>query len=111
MQVVLNIGMVASSDGVTLRFGDIIADARMLGIRVHLAQVFPSDSEPTVVMVAELPHDSAAHDLALVLDQDCIAVYDYANGGRLIGPRADAWGEFNPAFFILPDGSRLSARG
>ncbi len=47
--------------------------------------------------------------LARLLGQDCIAVYaPEQRKGTLIGPNAKAWGEFNPEFFILPDGTRLS---
>ncbi len=55
--------------------------------------------------------ENTIYDLALLLNQDAIAVYlpDFGHGA-LIGPRAEAWGNFNPEFFLLPDGSRLSAR-
>lgn len=42
------------------------------------------------------------------LKQDCIAVYrELTGGGALVGPRADAWGPFNPEYFLLLDGRRL----
>jgi len=40
--------------------------------------------------------------LAQDLGQDCIAVR-YGDGtGELIGPHAEDWGEFNPAYFVNP---------
>jgi hypothetical protein len=44
------------------------------------------------------------------LGQECIALYyPGAEFGQLIGPRAAAWGEFNPEFFLMPDGTRMAA--
>lgn len=38
--------------------------------------------------------------MSTVLGQDAIAYYDHAdNKGFLVGPRADAWGDFNPDYF------------
>ncbi len=42
----------------------------------------------------------AAEALAKQLDQDCVAVYIPAWGrGKLIGPKAGAWGEFKIEYF------------
>ena len=77
--------------------------------------VLESDTEPT--LVAEVISPNANPFLALQLlrrvadelDQDCIAVYrELTGGGALIGPRAAEWGPFNPEFFLLLDGRRLS---
>lgn len=40
--------------------------------------------------------------LARETRQDCIAVVNADGKGRLIGPRAAAWGEFNPEYFRRP---------
>ncbi len=40
-------------------------------------------------------------DISAKLGQDCIAIA-YAKGGALAGPRAAAWGEFNPEYFRRP---------
>jgi hypothetical protein len=77
--------------------------------------VLESDTEPT--LVAEVTSLNANPFLVLQLlrrvadelDQDCIAVYrELTAGGALIGPRAAEWGPFNPEFFLLLDGRRLS---
>jgi len=45
--------------------------------------------------------DALGAALGAVFGQDCYAAYCPDTGdGQLIGPRADQWGEFNPAFFI-----------
>ena len=82
------------------------------GFEIISAKVFQSDTEPTLVVEAThtgLGLDNTIDMLSAALKQDCIAVY-YVDEqfGALIGPRADAWGEFNPEFFIMPDGSRLA---
>lgn len=41
------------------------------------------------------------HRIAKQLQQDCIATV-IGGEGKLIGPNAAAWGEFNPAFFRRP---------
>jgi hypothetical protein len=78
-------------------------------------EVRKSDTEATVVAdVRFLGYTSLALKTSLAaiaqsLGQDCIAVFDnegYATG--LYGPNAAAWGEFNPEFFLLADGTRLS---
>lgn len=41
-----------------------------------------------------------------VLQQDCIAYAYESNGqliGKLVGPNAEAWGEFNPEYFLPYD--------
>lgn len=39
-------------------------------------------------------------DVAVALDQDCVAAYFSATStGILVGPNADAWGEFNLEYF------------
>ncbi len=61
-----------------------------------------------VTIAAGVDAQSATIDLE-TLAQDCIAVYDpRTKRGRLIGPRASAWGEFTPEYFVLPTGERLA---
>lgn len=49
--------------------------------------------------------------MAARLCQDCIAVLDEKGKGALVGPRARAWGEFNPAYFRQPDAAGLESVG
>jgi hypothetical protein len=53
--------------------------------------------------------EHGCYQTAVELRQDCIAFYvPLWRYGQLVGPRAAAWGEFNPEFFILPSGKRLA---
>ena len=81
---------------------------------------FIAHSDPDTVLRDDLPavpdtrHPLASGDygalyrVAQRLQQDCIAVYDETlQRGQLVGPRASAWGTFNPSFFLNLDGTRL----
>ena len=74
-----------------------------------------SETETTVVAIVDIrgnPEDvlTKVFRLSQILEQDCIAMYNLVTKeGALVGPRADKWGAFNPEFFLLPDGSKLSA--
>jgi hypothetical protein len=106
--IILNIGLEAN-DGSEVN--ERAALAAVLGrTRAVSCGIRQSDTERTLVVIAEALSTTAAWTIAVALKQDCIAVYDTdAKRGRLIGPRADAWGAFEPAYFILPDGTRLDA--
>jgi sugar phosphate isomerase/epimerase len=124
MQVILNIGL----DGVPVN-GETYTNgkrnpqdveqlmaalqaARSFGFEVRDAALRLSASEPTAVLscsTAMTAVAARAHALAQHLNQDCIAVYDPARQhGELIGPNAEKWGAFNPAFFLQLDGTRLA---
>lgn len=58
--------------------------------------------EPTVIVRYAL-HKGNLLALATALDQDCIAFWDHHIGkGKLIGDKADQWGEFDLKYFQLP---------
>lgn len=76
--------------------------------------VVTSDTEKTVIAAVYLPggvtitHNRIAA-LAETLGQDCIAAYcENTRTGALLGPRAAQWGEFNPEYFFLLNGTRLA---
>jgi hypothetical protein len=106
--IVLNIGLEAN-DGTAV--SERAALAAVLGrTRAVSCGIRQSDSEATLVLIAESLSTASAWHIAAALRQDCIAVFDTdLKRGRLIGPRADAWGAFEPAYFILPNGERLDA--
>jgi hypothetical protein len=114
MAYILNIGL--ARDGKENLSGNTVRDAlREAGIPVQGAATFNSDTEPTIVVEIDasqvLHHQlaGAVWSLAKALEQECIGVYGTHIGkGALIGPRADKWGEFNPEYFLLLDGSRLA---
>lgn len=95
------------------------------GFIVYAHKVHQSDTEPTLVVdctrdpftadnfASGQDNRQALYQIAVDLDQDCIAAYVPAaptdpRARGLFGPRAAAWGEFNPAYFILIDGTRLA---
>src|SRR5690606_29512462 len=81
---------------------------RERGILWGRSERYDSDTEPTLVVECDAT-DAQVHNLSVMLEQDCIAVWDRMHReGRLVGPRKEKWGEFNPEFFLLPNGSRLS---
>ena len=83
---------------------------RQWGATVESWKVLESDSEPT--LVAELRVDMGAYSLESIsaeLSQDCIAYVDSQGRGALYGDKADAWGPFNPAYFLTLEGARLGA--
>ena len=116
MDILVNIGL-ARPDGGHSDASTVFRALRARGFHHTDAKLHVSDSEETVVARLEstdAPLRQVRQQLFYVandLGQDCIAVlFDDAAGepeGALIGPRAHAWGEFNPAFFLLLDGSRL----
>ena len=69
---------------------------------------FDSDSEQSAVYIVNDATRLQIWRLCETLAQEAIAVYDpRAARGRIIGPGADAWGEFDAARFIMPTGERL----
>jgi hypothetical protein len=114
MDVILNIGL--KSD--TLGDISVVLAKQMLwaaDLLIKSERLVQSDTEPTLVVEVTSVNGptltlSALHNLSVDLGQDCIAVYrPKTKGGALVGPKASAWGRFNPEFFILPDGTRLAA--
>ncbi len=117
MDVILNIGLANNPRDVR----GSLEVLNFYGLVPAEHQLLDSDTEPTLVVTVhtgELPVDVppslAIYKTAQALNQECIAAYVPEQGavrapvGRLIGPRAAAWGAFNPEFFLMPGGSRLS---
>ena len=115
MKITLNIGLAREGKP------NLTADEAAQAIRAVLSagvvrfnQVV-SDTEPTLIVacVGEPKlmgvYMDQVYRTAVALDQDCIAVYwPEVKSGALIGPNAEAWGEFNPKFFFDADGNRLA---
>jgi hypothetical protein len=114
MEVIVNIGLAVGTNG-NIGTGTALRELAQAGFTIDAHAVHRSETELTVVAHATFAGNEAqAHNagewLAMWLSQDCIAVYVPATGnGRLVGPRAAAWGEFNPEYFIQLDGTRLAA--
>ena len=110
---ILNIGLNTTDGAIT------IEEARQVlaayGFSILREALLESDTEPTLVaevatwFATPLTVLQRLYQVSEDLDQDCIAVYrGLTGGGALVGPRADAWGPFNPEYFLLLDGRRLS---
>lgn len=120
LKLILNIGLdVTASASIASHVALEIVKAN--GFLVHNHAVVQSDTEPTLVVEASLdPLPGSApkasfYGVAEDLRQDCIAAvaWDAANAqyrGALIGPRAEAWGKFDPSLFFRLDGSRLATK-
>lgn len=103
----LNIGE-DTNDGRKLSLEKVVAALHLAGALPMDVTTHPSDSELTYVV--EVPRELSTRevkDLSIVLDQDAIAYY-YDGAGFLAGPNAEKWGPFNPEYFLMLDGNRLS---
>ena len=116
MQIIFNIGLETKDAA-----GNVIAldpEAvceffhELAGCGFHGA-LLKSRTEPTLVLefdYAEPRENIGVTELAYRIcerfNQDCVAVYNTTlEAGQLIGPRAEAWGDFNPDYFFLVDGT------
>lgn len=114
-QCMLNVGLAIGTTGQRLTLTEVVQAVERAGLVIDALAVHDSATEPTAVIRATvaLPAHRAAgalYGLAITLAQDCIAVHWLGRGfpaGALIGPAADMWGAFNPAFFLTLDGSPL----
>jgi len=73
------------------------------GLRSRVAQ---SATEPTLICQFTYPDDTLADDIKAAVfalcgtcDQDAVAL-TCDDTGLLLGPRAAAWGSFNPEYFL-----------
>lgn len=111
MNLILNIG--TTSEGrPNLKETEMVLELYHAGFIVEDHKIIQSDTEPTLVARVLAPSyhtDERIHSLSVLWNQECIAVYDRIAGtGRLVGPKAEAWGDFNPEYFFLIDGTRLA---
>lgn len=114
MKYILNIGMNRSLKGTIAPGGmvtryDVETALAAAGVKLlSLEAVCMLNAESTWVCVVDAGTTTPIHNVSTALDQDCIAVgyYYYRDGatftGTLVGPRAEDWGKFNPAFFRMP---------
>lgn len=117
MTYVLNIGLNNLPDNfsrdVHQQVSAVINAIAGAGFKATLTRIVQSDTEPTLVVHAEtrysyVPAAVRIEGLASALNQDCVAAVFPSGSGALLGPRAEAWGAFNPDMFFCIDGTRLS---
>lgn len=108
MKLILNIGLDVNATQ-TLPVGAVQSALVAANISWSNHKVVQSDTEPTLVVEADVDLWWKLERLSRTLRQDCIAVYNPNNGkGALVGDRAAEWGPFNPELFFLLDGTRLA---
>jgi hypothetical protein len=100
MKATLNVGLKASSSDKVFSDDEALAAVRKL-FNVFDFRFAESATERTLIARVDCDDWWGTHAfaLSLLLDQDCIAI-SFGQFGQLIGPRAEAWGEFNPDYFI-----------
>lgn len=115
MRTILNIGLLRSEASqvapkAPLNVAVLMDCVKALWGRAAQAYVHTSDTEPTLVIDVSAPVSTGQVErLSKAFDQDAIAFFDTHTGrGFLAGPRASAWGNFNPEYFLLPNGDRLA---
>ena len=116
MNVIFNIGLEANIAGevVTLDHESVCSFLYARTGAGFYGAIHTSHTEQTLVVEFEyvdLRNASVsivglANELCERYHQDCVAVYTTGlDAGQLIGPRAEAWGDFNPEYFFLVDGT------
>lgn len=116
MRIIYNIGLQSKdADGnvIALDLEAVCEFVHELANCGFYGALLESRTEPTLVLdfdYAELREHIGTTKLAYRVcerfNQDCVAVYNTAlEAGQLIGPRAESWGDFNPEYFFLVDGT------
>lgn len=104
--IILNIGTQAFNKSHTRTSGVIVEACRASGLTLTQSEFRQSDTELTLVARAEYDGTddltATIYNLALALDQGCIAWLDAGGIGHLTGPQAEQWGAFNREFFLFP---------
>lgn len=92
-------GRASTSAEIAQRQAQALALLGTCGHRRHDTQVNGA-LVPSLVACVEGWTEADVHDLAVQMDQDCIAVLDVGTGkGTLIGPRVEGYGTFDLAHF------------
>jgi hypothetical protein len=103
----VNIGLNVEG-GAPLTPAAVLDALKAIGVTVETHEVHESNTEPTVVAKLDRPlTPEEAHALSVTLKQQAIAQLSDGEGG-VHGPMAEAWSPFNPEFFLLMDGTKLS---
>lgn len=106
-RALLNIGLKVGNDQWNPLFST-LRTVRGYGAVFRDSALRQSETEDTLVIDLDEPLDARTlHELASGLNQEAIAQWS-SKGGELRGPKAWAWGEFDPSQFLLLDGRRLS---
>lgn len=102
MNALINIGLRRGRYGADVPMAEVLEAMKEVDVDLMKHAEVPADanSEPTCIAFVERANPAKLYRLSEMLGQDCIAVYNLDNcEGRLIGPDAAAWGEFNRDYF------------
>lgn len=107
----LNVGLSTKElvgAGTFIHQTQIAPELAKFGVKVIKMQTHGSKTEPTAVVRIDRPLTAAQIDaLSAALNQE--AIPQLHNGsGVMGGPKASAWGPFNPEYFIMPNGKTMS---
>ena len=95
----INIGLANPFTQDTNTVDQTIAEALKVVQGIVDVKVSCEGEEPTVI-IRYTHHKDNLLKLCTALDQDCVAVFDWATQrGYLVGDKAQEWGEFNPEYF------------
>jgi hypothetical protein len=107
MTQILNIGLANPKTGKLNTLDEVLIVLSGFVDMGNIASIYVAQSETEPTVVVKLPKHVAlsrrrAYNVAHLLDQDCIAVYNQeTDEGYLVGEKSAEWGNFNPEFFIL----------
>lgn len=111
----LNIGLLVGHPGYKtyLPVFSTLRTLRNYGAKFHHSTIQKSDTEDTLVVELDGPIPRRVlFEIASALNQEaiaqCMSGMDGNEWGELVGPKAEAWGEFDPERFLLLDGCKLS---
>ena len=105
----INIGLDNPSGGPRLKVQDVLNAVRKAGGEVISSSVHTSNTEPTLVVKLKTKlDDQSATKLSKDLGQEAISQRFEDETGKIYGPQAEKWGDYNPEFFITSDGRRAS---
>lgn len=104
-QAVVNIGL-NTNDGTGISAEEAISVLRELGVEVQSSAIGQSDTEPTLIASLSRPlTPEEGHQVSERLRQEAIA-QQVGETGDLFGPKAEAWGPFNPDYFLTEEQAR-----
>lgn len=101
---ILNVGLDTRDGARPITVAAVCEALRAIGRTIVTVEVRESNTEPTAIVVIDRALSPAAlAALSAQLNQEAIAQLDADGVGILAGPKADAWGPFNPDFFLMPE--------
>lgn len=103
--ILLNIGEQINGGERKLTFPRVYAALRLADAAPVIATYGKAEEWTFIIQLEKRLSEIQLHDVATVLEQEAIAQYDTeTQRGELGGPKASAWGPFDPARFLTIGG-------